>query len=140
MVDLTPHVDDFVGALFAIETELRALAERHDALAPLYACKRLFVQRRAAKKVNLEQAVALDGPALEARLEALLGEPVSEPAFAAAVMGWLDDQAAHEEALEVALNFAAWALHSPPGRARFADGVLFKQSLTSTNTSTGTCR
>ena len=126
MVDLAPHVDDFVGTLFAIETELRALAERHDALAPLYACKRLFVQRRAAKKVNLEQAVALDGPALEARLEALLGEPVSEPAFAAAVMGWLDDQAAHEEALDVALNFAAWALHSPPGRARFADGVLFK--------------
>jgi NADPH-dependent glutamate synthase beta subunit-like oxidoreductase/NAD(P)H-flavin reductase len=126
MVDLAPHLDDFIGALFAITAELRSLAISHDALAPLYACKRLFVQRRAAKKVPADRAAALDGAALEDRLEALLGESVSELAFARAVMGWLDDEAGHEEALDLAMNFAAWALHSLTGRARFADGVLFK--------------
>jgi NADPH-dependent glutamate synthase beta subunit-like oxidoreductase/NAD(P)H-flavin reductase len=126
MIDLAPHVDDFVAGLFAIRAEVAALAESHDALAPLYACKRLFVQRRAAKKISPEQAMALDGPALEARLEALLGEPVSELAFAAAVIGWLDDEAGHGETLDVAMKFAAWALRSPAGRTRFEGGVLFK--------------
>ncbi len=122
MVDLAPHVDDFMAVLFSIGPELRGLAERHDALAPLYAAKRLFVQRRAAKKYTPEEAAALDG----ASLEAALGAPTDELAFARAVMGWLDDEAAHGEALDVAMNYAAWALHSPAGRARYADGVLFK--------------
>ncbi|MFP6731687.1 MAG: FAD-dependent oxidoreductase [Alphaproteobacteria bacterium] len=126
MVELAPHLDDFIGELFAITAELHSLAESHQALAPLYACKRLFVQRRAAKKIPADQAMALDGAALEARLEALLGEPVTELAFARAVMGWLDDEAANEEALDLAMKLAAWAVHSLVGRARFADGVLFK--------------
>ena len=124
MVDLAPHLDDFIGALFAITAELRSLAISHDALAPLYACKRLFVQRRAAKKVPADRAAALDGAALEDRLEALLGESVSELAFARAVMGWLDDEAGHEEALDLAMNFAAWALHSLTGRARDRKSVV----------------
>jgi hypothetical protein len=49
LVDLAPHVEDFVGELFGIQIELKALAEAHHALAPIYSCKRLFVQRKAAK-------------------------------------------------------------------------------------------
>src|ERR1700721_2673972 len=49
IVDLAPHVEDFLGQLFGIETELREMQVRHDALAPLYTVKRLFVQRRAVK-------------------------------------------------------------------------------------------
>src|SRR6266700_346220 len=46
LVDLAPHLEDFVGELFGIGKEVRALQARHDELAPLYAVKRLFVQRR----------------------------------------------------------------------------------------------
>ena len=126
IVDLAPHVDDFVAALFGIEAEARALAARHNALAPLYACKRLFVQRRAVKRIKPDDAAVLDGAALEVELEGLLGEPVGELAFARAVMGWLDDEAANGAALAVALEFAAWATLSPAGQARFGDGVVFK--------------
>ena len=42
---------------------------RHDALAPLYSVKRLFVQRRAVKGVTPEQAAAIDGAALARELE-----------------------------------------------------------------------
>ena len=127
MVDLAPHVEDFVAALFGIAAETRALAARHNALDPLYACKRLFVQRRAAKKFNDNEAAELDIAALEGELAGYLGEDVSELAFARAVMGWLDDEAANAEALDAALRFAAWALLSPAGQARFAGGVLFKR-------------
>src|SRR5688500_5143601 len=47
LVDLAPHLEDFIGALFGISAEVRALQAAHHKLAPLYAVKRLFVQRRA---------------------------------------------------------------------------------------------
>jgi len=37
ILGVAPHLDDFLAALFGIETEFRALAARHHALAPLYA-------------------------------------------------------------------------------------------------------
>src|SRR5262249_35837983 len=45
LVDLAPYVEDFIGDLFGIASEVRALQAKHDALAPLYSVKRLFVQR-----------------------------------------------------------------------------------------------
>src|SRR5215467_9652886 len=49
LVDLAAHLEDFVGELFGIESEVRDLQARHHELAPLYSVKRLFVQRRAVK-------------------------------------------------------------------------------------------
>ncbi|MEI9814478.1 MAG: hypothetical protein WDO18_18350 [Acidobacteriota bacterium] len=46
IIQLAPHVEDFIGELFGIEDELAALSKRHNDLAPLYALKRKFVQRR----------------------------------------------------------------------------------------------
>ena len=40
IIALAPHVEDFVGELFGIAPELRALTERHHVLAPLYSVKR----------------------------------------------------------------------------------------------------
>src|SRR5688572_26592509 len=56
LVALAPHVEDFLARLFGIEAEARALAERHNELAPLYAVKRQFVQRRALHKVKPQDA------------------------------------------------------------------------------------
>jgi hypothetical protein len=61
IIDLAPHLDDFTASLFGIQGEARALASRHDALAPLYEVKRLFVQRRAVKEIK---------PAISRRLSA----------------------------------------------------------------------
>ncbi|MDX1374255.1 MAG: FAD-dependent oxidoreductase [Burkholderiales bacterium] len=126
LVDLAPHVDDFLGRLFGIEADVQALAAQHHALAPLYAVKRQFVQRRALHKVKPADAAQVDGPALEARLEAWFGEAFSEPAFARHVTAWQADEAANGERLEVAARYAAWAAGTPAGRARSAAGVLFK--------------
>src|SRR5579864_7306831 len=51
LVDLAPHLEDFLGELFGIGRELHDLRAAHDRLAPLYAVKRLFVQRRAVKEI-----------------------------------------------------------------------------------------
>ena len=63
LIDLAPYFEDFVGRLFGIEAELRALAARHSELAPIYTVKRQFVQRRAGKQVKPADALALDGDA-----------------------------------------------------------------------------
>src|SRR5262245_26539295 len=47
LIALAPHLEDFVASLFGIEAAVRELEARHHALAPLFAVKRQFVQRKA---------------------------------------------------------------------------------------------
>src|ERR1700688_5029727 len=73
LVDLSPHLEDFVGGLFGIEKEVRALQAAHERLAPLFSVKRLFVQRRAVKEVKEADALHLNGRKLAQELDTLLG-------------------------------------------------------------------
>ncbi|HEX6692966.1 MAG TPA: FAD-dependent oxidoreductase, partial [Burkholderiales bacterium] len=114
LVELAPHVEDFLAKLFGIEAEALALAERHNQLAPLYSVKRLFVQRRAMHKVKPEDA-SPDAYPFTTELE-----------FARQVTAWLKDEAANADQLEAAARYAAWAATTPEGKRKHRDGVLFK--------------
>ncbi|HXA24462.1 MAG TPA: FAD-dependent oxidoreductase, partial [Acetobacteraceae bacterium] len=122
VVALGPHVDDFVAALFGIETETLALARETHALDPIHACKRLFVQRQAVKKYP--DPSAFDGAALRAELEARFGGNLTEAVFADHVAEW--EKAADAEALELALRYAAWATLTEAGRAAHPGNTLFR--------------
>ena len=126
ILEIAPHLDDFLAELFGIEAEFRTLAARHHELAPLYAIKRQFVQRRASNKIKPDEAARLDGPALETQLRKTFGGRFDELTFAVKISEWLADEAAHAEELDLALKYAAWALHTPAGRERVFSGVLFK--------------
>lgn len=126
LLALAPHLDDFMAQLFGIEAEVGALSARHHALAPLYSVKRLFVQRKAMHKYKPDMAAVIDGLAVASQLEALFGEPLTELAFAKHVAHWQQDEQTHAEALELALQYAAWASHTAAGHARHHDGVLFR--------------
>src|SRR5262249_25253433 len=82
IVELASELENFIAELFGIAREVDALCSRHDALAPLYTVKRLFVQRRAAKKYGPDQAATFDGEALRKQLEPLLGGELTELPFA----------------------------------------------------------
>ena len=126
LIALAPHLEDFLAGLFGIETQVHTLAARHHELAPLYSCKRLFVQRRAMAKVKPDEAAKIDGPALEAQLAAYIGTPFTELSFAREVDHWLMDEAAHAGELQLAVHYAAWAVQTEAGRARHRSGILFK--------------
>jgi NADPH-dependent glutamate synthase beta subunit-like oxidoreductase/NAD(P)H-flavin reductase len=126
IVELAPELEDFIAELFGIAGEVRALRLRHDALAPLYAVKRLFVQRRAAKKYSLDQAATFDGQALRRELELLLGGELTELRFAEGVEAWMKAEAAHAAPLDLAARYAAWAVHTSEGQRLHKSGVLFK--------------
>src|SRR5436305_6630524 len=137
LVDLAPHAEDFLGELFGIATEVRALQARHEKLAPLYSVKRLFVQRRAVKEIKEPDAAALNGPKLGQELDTLIGGPPAdfgsrqgilawELRYAEAVGRWLDDEAAHPLPLKAALQYAAWATLTADGRHKHRRGLLFR--------------
>ncbi len=126
LIALAPHLDDFIAELFGIQAEVRALSARHNELAPLFSCKRLFVQRKALHKFKLDDAAAIDGTSVRAALTARFGGEFSELAFAQHVARWQADEAAHAAELDLALRYAAWAAQTPAGKALHQAGVLFK--------------
>src|SRR6266550_3059687 len=134
IVDLAPHLEDFIGQLFGIAAEIGALQARHHELAPLYSVKRLFVQRRAVKGVKEQDAEALDGPGLACEIDRMIGAAPGEPLSIAAwerryaehVANWLADEAANTDPLATAQRYAAWATLSEAGRRKHRRGVLFK--------------
>ncbi len=126
MIELAPHVEDFLGELFGISAEVRELQARHNALEPLYALKRKFVQKKAISGVSAEHAEAIDGAALQAGLEALFNGPLTEEIFVEHVSKWLENESEHAEQLAKALRYAAWAALSRAGQARHHQGILFR--------------
>ena len=124
-LQVAPYLETFVGELFGIQFELAALKERHTELEPLFRIKREFVQRQAAKKIAPQEAGTFDGDGLFARLQQLLGAPFDELGFARAVSRWLTDEVAHANELDVARQYAAWAVHTSAGQSRHHDGLLF---------------
>jgi len=130
LIAVAPHLEDFLAELFGIVPEVRALEARHHELAPLYAVKRQFVQRKAANLYKADAAETFDAAGLRATLEGRIGSTPNvhafELAFANAVTEWQADETANAEILGVALRYAAWALHTAGGRARHRGGVLFR--------------
>jgi NADPH-dependent glutamate synthase beta subunit-like oxidoreductase/NAD(P)H-flavin reductase len=137
LVDLAPHLEDFIGELFGITASVRELQGQHEKLAPLYSVKRLFVQRRAVKEIKEADAARLNGHKLAGELDTLIGGSPADLAsrrgvlawesrYAEAVGRWLDDEAAHKLPLRAALEYAAWATLAPEGRERHGRGLLFR--------------
>ena len=126
LVALGPHVEAFVAALFGIEAEIAAIAERTHTLDPIHKCKRLFVQRQAVKKYP--DPAGFDGTALRRELEARMGGALTELGFAHAVDAWQTNDGDTEQgaALDLAMRYAAWATLTEAGHALHGSGTLFK--------------
>ncbi|MCL2871769.1 MAG: FAD-dependent oxidoreductase [Betaproteobacteria bacterium] len=121
-----PYLEDFLAGLFGITAEVRTLEAQHHELAPIYAVKRQFVQRKAVNTYKAEAAATFDGAALRQALEKLIGASLTQLNFAQAVTRWQQDADANAEALDTAMRYAAWAVHTPEGRAFHRRDVLFK--------------
>lgn len=109
LLDLAPYAEDFLSSLFSIEKEVISLQAETHALAPLYRCKRLFIQRQVAKAFSKEEALAFDGLQLREKLEALMEEAFTDLTFARHVLRALEEK--NQIFLDLAKQYAAWALH-----------------------------
>ncbi len=133
LIELARPLEDFVGILFGVGEEVAALRGRHSRLAPLYDCKRLFVQRYVTRAIKPDAAAVLDGASVTANI-ALRIDPSTdleewELAFALAVRDLVGAEfkvEAPTPQITAFAEYAAWALHHPEGKKRHRDGPLFK--------------
>ena len=133
LIELARPLEDFVGILFGVGEEVAALRGRHSRLAPLYDCKRLFVQRYVTRAIKSDAAAALDGASVTAnialRIDAFADLEEWELAFALAVRDLVGAEfkvEAPTPQITAFAEYAAWALHHPEGKKRHRDGPLFK--------------
>ncbi|HYC63492.1 MAG TPA: hypothetical protein VEC14_02080, partial [Reyranellaceae bacterium] len=54
LIDLAKPLEDFVAGLFGVGEQAARLRARHHRLAPLWDCKRLFVQRYVTRAIRPE--------------------------------------------------------------------------------------
>ncbi len=64
LIAVAPHLEDFLAQLFGIAAEVQSLEATHHELAPIFAVKRQFVQRKAANAHKADEAATFDGAAL----------------------------------------------------------------------------
>ncbi len=133
LIELARPLEDFIGALFDVAAPVAELRGRHSRLAPLYDCKRLFVQRYVTRAIKADAALALDGDSVmaEVKVAASLADGLEswELAFALKVRELVGAEFKVETPtpeIEALARYAAWALHNPEGKKRHRDGPLFK--------------
>jgi len=126
LIAVAAYLDKFIAMLFGIEKQVDVLEAKHHQLSPLFACKRLFVQRRAAVKITPEEAQSIDASAIEKELASNFEEPFSELAFATHVMQWMKTESVNANLLQKAMQYAGWALFTEVGREKHRAGQLFK--------------
>jgi hypothetical protein len=126
LIALAPYLEDFLAELFNVRAPLTELAAQHEQLTPLYTCKRLFVQRQALRAHKPQEVADLDPVPIEAELERRIGAPLTDLAFARAVLAWMDAENAHTDDLALAARYAAWATLTQAGHRRWSASVLFR--------------
>ncbi|MGB0935335.1 MAG: FAD-dependent oxidoreductase [Alphaproteobacteria bacterium] len=102
-------LESFIAELFGITPNNQTAK-----LDALIAFKKKFIQRKAAY-AHKENAYSFDGAALRNSLTQAFGKPFSEMAF-------FQHAEAHEE---LALQYAAWALHTAEGQKHHKGDFLF---------------
>ena len=129
IIEMAPHLEDFIGQLFGIQAEVRQLDERHHEATPLFYCKRMFVQRKAMHKYKAADAVTFDGDELAVTLLQAFGSAtneITEILFARHVNDWLNAEDDNIDNLDIAMRYAAWATLTEDGKRRHGHGVLFR--------------
>jgi NADPH-dependent glutamate synthase beta subunit-like oxidoreductase/NAD(P)H-flavin reductase len=119
LLDLAPYLEDFIGILFRIEKDIQALQNVTYHLAPLYRCKRLFIQRQVAKLYSKKDVHTFNEAHLKGELEKLMGETYSDLTFAHHVLKALNDKSQYEDFLEIAQKYAACCLYQEKSSVLF---------------------
>lgn len=127
-----PVLEALIAELFDIQRPLEQLQARTLSHDPVFAFKKLVVQRRAKKRLlakeDIESFAQLDHWLSEALRTAGLGENEGDRELRVGrfAVHLLDDPQAHAEALEKLTRWCIRAMSTPEGRAAVADWVSFR--------------
>ena len=109
LLELAPFVENFLAKIFSIEEEVFDLQKSLSNLAPLFQCRRLFIQRRALKKYSAEGSKDFDGATLEKHLFPLMQtKEFNALSFSEHILHWLKEADDYEKELDLAEKYTAW--------------------------------
>ncbi len=125
-------LEEFLALFFNIGAKNSDLQNQHSQLANLYIAKRLFVQRRVAKKYSISIIPTKVG--IHSTLERVMDpdfrrdEDVAtiELKIANKIASCLQDETRYSQELEGLEEYCVWALFSNEGKEKHKNGVLFK--------------
>lgn len=126
LLQLAPHVEDFIGQLFNIGDDIKILQNKHHQLAFISQVKRLFVQRLAIRKYSPDVATTFNSTQLKQQLDNLIKEPVNQISLAKAISHWIQDETLYTHELDLAARYCAWAVHTSEGQQVHRNDALFK--------------
>lgn len=115
LIQLAPWLEDFFGHLFGITKDIESIRQAASNLAPLFTCKRQFIQRIVSKAYTPAEVESFDIHALRQKLEERIHPQFNDLDFAVAVLRWLNA----DEDLEIAKQYAAVQLFSENPSALF---------------------
>ena len=124
LLELAPHLENFIAGLFGIEAELaaaRAATLSHD---PVLRFKELIVLKQARR---YRKPIELDFASLDAWLEQQI-DPGNDRELAVAkfALELLKDEQSNAEAIEHLVQWAALALSDPASQAKVHGWISFK--------------
>ena len=122
LIELACVLEEFLSQLFGVSAEVKKVSNQYSSLSVIYNCKRMFVQRTAAKKYSSELGEQIVD--IEEKLAGLGLSVLDERAFAEFVE--VAKEGGDEYALDLVTKYAAWALKSDAGKKKHKDGILFK--------------
>jgi NADPH-dependent glutamate synthase beta subunit-like oxidoreductase/NAD(P)H-flavin reductase len=126
LIEIARPLEDFVGALFGVSAQASELRGRHTRLAPLYDCKRLFVQRYVTRAIKPDAVTAEPPIDMGLGFADIEGWELAFALKAKELLGAEFKVEASTPEIEALARYAAWALHHPEGKKRHRDGPLFK--------------
>jgi NADPH-dependent glutamate synthase beta subunit-like oxidoreductase/NAD(P)H-flavin reductase len=117
LLGCAPVLEDLIAELFAIGPELERSRQQTLSHDPVFAFKKLFVQRRARRRLLAKEEIE-DFATLDAWLSARLAQPESDRELAVARYGGalLAEPQAHEDEIEKLTRWCVRALTVPAGR------------------------
>lgn len=119
LIELAPYVEKYVSSIFALKEEIKKIHQKVIDSEKLARCKKLFIQRKVAKKYSLEDVnqIKVSNP--------LKGE-FTELKYAEAVLSCLEDEQKYQHDLKILAEYAAWAIFTEEGKKLHKASILFK--------------
>lgn len=127
LLELAPHLEDFIGILFGIQRDIKLLQEQHYQFAPLFTVKRQFIQRFAVRKYAPKDLENFEAESYRKNFTTTFKVPFTELHFAQHISTWMneDQNSQDKDFLEEAAKYCAWAALTEKGQSFHKEDILF---------------